>query len=240
MDGAVEIFMPRFMPGPIPAALLLYRMIQEMEAEREREDAERAKKKLLKKIKGRLPTLPIDLNFRGKSRATGTLLRMISMLDAWLDPPYLQDVTQGVFRCLRDCLADNTWRGLDAHLTPECLAEFKQHVRDEGPISRLHRYALEQIQFVHVAAPDDPRQHVVSLRLDATWKGERRPPRGEDRWQEFWTLQRHPEGWKLARRLGPLAAEALIVNLNRVPAPLVKELRRIPQAKQLMEFVTID
>src|SRR5262249_6098304 len=91
MDGAVEIFMPRFMPGPIPATLLLYRMIQEMEAEREREDAECAKQKLLKKIKGRLPTLPIDLNFRGKSRATGTLLRMISMLDAWLDPPYLQD-----------------------------------------------------------------------------------------------------------------------------------------------------
>src|SRR5262245_41397049 len=138
-----------------------------------------------------------------KARATHDLLTIVGRHDAWFAPTYLKEVADNAFVVFQKCWASRAFERLGTCLTRECQERFLDRYDDpekRGVLPRWHEADLERLQIVRFSAGAAIQKHAFTVLVTA---------RGDDRWQEFWTFRRFPDGWKLARIQSANAIEAL-------------------------------
>jgi predicted lipid-binding transport protein (Tim44 family) len=145
-----------------------------------------------------------------KSMRTTRLLEMLAQTDTIFDPPALQDWVREFFLEVQECWQERDPDPVKDRMTPQALARFENLIavmRRKHLVNRLDDLHVRRVEFVRVVCPADPEYHAFSTLI--TFEGKSRfieehsvanaSSFGKNTWfQEFWTFQRHAEGWRLS------------------------------------------
>jgi predicted lipid-binding transport protein (Tim44 family) len=165
-----------------------------------------------------------------KARATHDLLRILGKRDPWFEPAYLKEVTQDAFELFQECWEDRDFTRLRECLTAECHERFLDRYGDpekRAILPRWHQAELERLQLVRFSSHGTKEQNTFTVLVTG---------RDEDSLQEFWTFQRRPQGWQLAR-IQSANATAALTDPNDLPTDLARQLEADPAAADVLRYV---
>jgi hypothetical protein len=144
-----------------------------------------------------------------KSMRTTRLLSALAKNEPLFDPEPLRDWIRDYFHQVEKCWQARDPGPVKDRMTLQAFAKYDvliQAMRRNREINRIEDSLVCRLEFVHVSCPAEVENHTITALItyqakayfvDQKTGAHRRGFQKNTMYQDFWTLQRHGDGWRL-------------------------------------------
>jgi predicted lipid-binding transport protein (Tim44 family) len=161
----------------------------------------------------------------GKAERTLRLLEYLAASDSTFELPALSAMVEDVFTRVQLCWQLRDYSSVKDLLSPSLLAQHEELLTEMGrnrEVNKIDDLAIQRLEFIHFFQSDRCAEltALVTFQAKVYFVDERsgaylRGAREAMLYQEFWTFQRSPGGWRLLQIL-PSSDSDRLVAANRV------------------------
>ena len=144
-----------------------------------------------------------------KSQRTTSLLSALAKNEPLFEPEPLREWIRAYFHSVQAAWEARDPAPVKNKMTPQALAKYENLIRAmrrNREINRIEDLLVCRLEFVHVSCPAEVENHMVTALITYQAKAYfvegktgayRRGIQKDALYQDFWTFQRHADGWKL-------------------------------------------